>query len=139
MQIESKISKQYANANFQFEDTTIPHAMIQKYPLEYQAHLERIADFLTDTDVWEETNEGVRFYDVSDKWKKTRHHFRTFTFSEEMRYVSLCWKKCIDTPIRIPATTIIDENGKKTKINTLKTQPKKLRPLPRICTARYFF
>ena len=62
LQIESKISQH--STYLKFEDTVISYQMI-KYPREYQGHLERIADFLLESNVWEEIAEGVKFMDVS--------------------------------------------------------------------------
>ena len=124
LQIESKISQH--STYLKFEDTVISYQMIKKYPREYQGHLERIADFLLESNVWEEIAEGVMFMDVSGTWRKTRHHFRSHTFAEEMKYVESCWNKCFQKPNLIPAASVIDEDGKKIKINNLKNLPTKI-------------
>ena len=115
LQSESKISDH--SRYLKFKDTIIAHSLIEKYPGEYQGHLERIADFLLEPNIWEE---GVKFMVVTGTWTKTKHHFCTHTFSEEMKYVRLCWNECFQNRHLIPAASIIDEDGKTLKINNLE-------------------
>lgn len=100
---------------------------IKEHPEEYQAHLERIADYLL-ADVWKEVPAGIEFEDVDGTWKKEISHFRTTTVAKEMERVKNCWKICESRDSVIPAYKIIDDNGKSTKISTLP----ELRPTPKI-------
>ena len=109
-------------------DSFIPFYLIRRYPREWQAHLERIADYLLHTDVWVKEDNGIKFLDVSGIWKKRRSHFRSTTLMKEINYVSSCWEECLNVPERIPADSVVDVNGKKTEIKTLGLQ--KGRPVP---------
>ena len=49
----------------EYNDTLITFDMMRCFPDEYQAHLERITDFLIEKNIWEATQEGVKLFDVS--------------------------------------------------------------------------
>ena len=116
----SKRLNQVKNTIFKFD-------WIKEHPQEYQAHLERIADYLL-ADVWKEVPAGIEFEDVDGTWKKEMSHFRTTTVAKEMERVKSCWEICESRDSVIPAYKIIDDNGKSTKISTLP----ELRPTPKI-------
>ena len=73
--IESKISQHYQHLQTKF-NTVIPFAIIRKYPWPYQAHLERIADYLAIPGFWKEVVNGIKFSDVDgiDATVKQKHH-----------------------------------------------------------------
>ena len=53
--------------------------ILEKYPWEYQAMLEKIADFLVDDLYWNEEEYGVQFHDVTSVHSDKRvSHFRSF-------------------------------------------------------------
>ena len=103
--IKSKISK--AAKTLDIQRTTIPFEIIEKYPNEYQSHLERIADFLLYQQTtasrpifWKETNEGVMFNDnyKDDYSLKPTSHFRSKSLSDELSFVAHCWANCLKFP-----------------------------------------
>ena len=116
---ESRLGK-LASCLPQAKNTIIPHRLILKYPNAYQAHLERIADFLTCGEGiwWRHIVSGVEFLDGPDERKYNNngpplHHFRTHTLKSEDQYLKSCWKECIAHLDSIPHHTvrIYDDNG----------------------------
>lgn len=73
--VEAKISKAYKYS--EHRDTVISFDAIKKFPFEYQAHLERIADYLVEEEIWEATTQGIKMFDISGKFKKKKHSFRS--------------------------------------------------------------
>ena len=74
----------------------ITFEIIDKYPWEYQALLEQIADYLDDGLFWSEVENGVLFHDITlVHSNKQIHHFRTSTVSDELKYVAICWQNCL--------------------------------------------
>ena len=121
----SKISKQLPS----IPDTVIPYDIIQCYWREWQAHLERISDFLLPGRGiwWEECDIGVKFYDSSLQADfrdegPILHHFRSSSFEKELNYLSDCWKTCTaeGSQIVIPAFSLQfdDEEGNMEKVST---------------------
>ena len=109
--LESKISKEYQELQEKPSNTFVSFKTIEKYPFQYQAFLESIADFLIEGNAfWEETNNGVVFFDTVPSQNvstKTLHHFRSFTAKKEEDYVKECWVKCLENPNSlIPAIKI---------------------------------
>ena len=101
------------------KNTIIPHRVILKYPCEYQAHLERISDFLLCGEgVWWRHNlSGVEFLDGPQERQANNgpplHHFRSHTLQSEEQHLRKCWKECLTQEIAIPhhAIRIYDEDG----------------------------
>ena len=102
------------------QNTIIPHRVILKYPYAYQAHLEKIADFLLCGEGiwWRHIVSGVEFLDGPEEMQGNDngpplHHFRTCTLKSEEQYLKNCWKECImcDIPIPHHAVRIYDEEG----------------------------
>lgn len=71
-------------------DTIISFKILKRHPEAYQAHLERISDFLM-MKLWEETEEGVKFFDLKESNKKfpPMHHFRSSNMSKEYRLIQI--------------------------------------------------
>ena len=102
------------------QNTIIPHRIILKYPHAFQAHLEKIADFLHCGEGiwWQHIMAGVEFLDGPDEKESQDdgpplHHFRTHTLKSEEKYLKDCWKECITNEISIPhpAVRIYDNEG----------------------------
>ena len=102
------------------QNTIIPHRIILKYPHAFQAHLEKIADFLHCGEGiwWQHIMAGVEFLDGPDEKESQDdgpplHHFRTHTLKSEEKYLKDCWKECItnEIPIPHPAVRIYDNEG----------------------------
>ena len=96
---------------------------IKRHPREYQAHLERISDFLLVSNSWKETDNGIEFLDIEGDWTKSLHHFRSTSLSSELRNVKECWAKCKKENNLIPAYKIFDDNGKSINLSILKSPP----------------
>ena len=100
---ESEISK-FAAALPSFPNTIISHHIITKHPRDYQAHLERISDFLLCGEGcwWRHDIRGVEFFD-SPKEPEVKpegpalHHFRSTTLKDEYLYLRQCWNTCADS------------------------------------------
>ena len=67
---EAKTTKAYSGEIH--SDTLISYDTITTYPDEFQAHLERISDFLVEEKIWEATKDGVKFFDVSGEFQKKK-------------------------------------------------------------------
>ena len=101
------------------QNTIIPHRVILKYPCEYQAHLERISDFLLCGEGvwWRHILFGVEFLDGPQERQANNspplHHFRSHTLKSEEQHLRKCWKECLTQEIAIPhhAIRIFDEDG----------------------------
>ena len=83
------------------ENSIIPHRVLLKYPYAYQAHLERISDFLLcgEGARWRHTVSGIEFIDVNTPDEDPRgaetlpllHHFRSHTLKSESTYLQDEW------------------------------------------------
>ena len=93
---EAQISKMYEPIRLKLENSCITFKIIDKYPWEYQALLEKIADYLEDGLFWIEGENGVLFNAIIpvDSNKQTPH-FRKYTVSDELKYVAICWQYCL--------------------------------------------
>ena len=102
------------------ENTVIPHRVILKYPQAYQAHLERISDFLHCGEGiwWRHILTGVEFLDAPGERQRNDkgpplHHFRSHTLQSEEQYLRDCWNECLAQQVTIPhhVLKIYDEDG----------------------------
>ena len=102
------------------ENTVIPQRVVLKYPQAYQAHLERISDFLYCGEGvwWRHILTGVEFLDVPDERQRNDkgpplHHFRLHTLQSEEQYLRDCWNECLTQQVTIPhhVLKIYDEDG----------------------------
>lgn len=107
-------------------NSIIPHRVILKYPYAYQAHLERISDFLLCGEGiwWRHILSGIEFLDSPEESNSRDngpplHHFRTHTVKSENQYLRDCWKQCLTHQVSIPhhALRIYDEDGNLESIN----------------------
>ena len=123
---ESYLHQLYKPIKEKSENHLITFDWILKYPFQYQTMLMQMADYLIDESKWwEETEDGVLFFDLKNQNQKRLTHFRSTTITENNQYVSDCWKQCLNIADQIiPACKIkIKEHGKEDKIvklNTLK-------------------
>ncbi|XP_057315536.1 uncharacterized protein LOC130656649 [Hydractinia symbiolongicarpus] len=110
--IESKISKHSNGILSRKRNTIIPYHVIEKHPWTYQAHLERIADYLVTPQFWKEADSGIEFFDTNEALNTTKktHHFRQHTIETEKEFLKLCWEKYLSHPEKIPAFKIKIEN-----------------------------
>ena len=106
------------------ENSIIPHRVIIKYPSAYQAHMERVSDFLLCGEGiwWRHIAKGVEFFDVTSQSEThpeadtlpPLHHFRSHTLKSESKYLQDNWKKCVSSAaVQIPhhAIRVFDETG----------------------------
>ena len=92
-------------------NTVVPFTIITSHSSSWQAHLERISDFLMlGKDVWWTSNEEgeVEFFDsveskMDSKVERPRlHHFRSSNFRYEEEYLNQCWSVCLEKKIPLP-------------------------------------
>ena len=121
---DTTISNLYKPLKMLQSNSVIPFTWIEKYPYEYQAHLESISDYLIDkVNWWQETYSGVMFRDAenmpgSDQSNMNLHHFRSPTLKEEVIYTNECWLECIKQKELIPARKIKIYDASDMKVNT---------------------
>ena len=77
-----------------FPNTVIPREWISKYPYTWQAHLERISDFLRHGPGvwWQEHTNGIQFFDgpsesISMSPPHPLHYFRNYSMETENAYL----------------------------------------------------
>jgi len=110
-------------------NTLIPIGIINTYPFAWQAHCERIADFLAVPGSWKETSGGVEFFDTKTI-DVEMGHFRHTTIKKEVERVKSIWDEIVVTKNHlIPCNVIIDDNGHKTNIDSLQYKKKKRKNL----------
>ena len=75
-----------------FSNTLILFNWIKTYPSFYQVMLEQLADFLiADNKCWEETQNGVLFFDLDIKDTDIKlHHFRSSSIVGVSKYLKDC-------------------------------------------------
>ena len=114
-----------------FPNTKVPSCILDehKYSRWWQAHLERISDFLLPGEgvwwVYHETSGQVEFFD-SEAEQETRnegpslHHFRSTSFKQEEHYLSQCWNMCTQQNVKVPAHFLYlpNANGKEVRVVT---------------------
>ena len=106
---QSAISK-FARVVPELGNSIIPKHTIAKQKNEYQAHLERVADFLLcGPGVWWRENPGVEFFDgLSEPEQHSEgpplHHFRSSNLKMEEYYLHECWSQLTSatSTIKIP-------------------------------------
>ncbi|KAK3715334.1 hypothetical protein QZH41_010105 [Actinostola sp. cb2023] len=107
---KSKIQK-LADSLPEFLDTIFPPYILEKYPREWQAHLERISDFLflgSEGKWWSYDGRNVIFHDskaqpTSHAEGPLLHHFRSSSVSKEESYLKSCWSECLHDGATLPA------------------------------------
>ena len=107
------------------EPSLFPFWILRKENKAWQAHLELIADYLLEKDLWWfETTDGIIFNDVEKNSNShlQPHHFRSTSLKQVKSYLESCWKQCIENTKLIPANKIIIENEyETTNLETLST------------------
>ena len=95
--------------------STIPYWIIEKFPREWQAHLETISDYILEKGLWwEETPAGIVFNDVSknNATNLVPPHYRTWSLKAERRNLESCWEKCLQNYSVIPATIVYTDSNR---------------------------
>ena len=102
-------------------NTIIPHKLIQKHQRSWQAHLEKVSDYLLiGKGAWwiERENGDIEFQDGEQcpdfhPEGPSLHHYRSSNLKDEEKYLQECWKKCLHLQVSIPARVlhIEDEEG----------------------------
>ncbi len=103
-------------------NTVIPREILVNHPSSWQAHLERISDFLLVCKGfwWDESDNGdIHFTDAKKNPESLErspllHHFRS-----EETYLKKCWLKCLEQKTNLPILRlqIEDENGNMVSVN----------------------
>lgn len=107
---ENEISK-LSQAVGEKTNTLIPKEWEQRHRCHYQAHLERIADFLTEgpNAWWKNTEKGFEFFDAKDFQTENvlcKHHYRSSNLAEVNSYLLEQWETCIEMNITLPCTLL---------------------------------
>ncbi len=107
---ESEIT-QLSNTCLNKSNTKFSKDWIKKYSTHYQAHLERISDYLLHGQgaLWDETTDEIEFYDTLPCRAPASpeiHHFRSTNSTQIYEHLLECWQKCCDEKIKLPASTI---------------------------------
>ena len=113
---ESQVSRLAHSLPLQ-SNTRVPKELIKKHSRSWQAHLERISDFLLPGEgVWGcQDDEFVEFFDACSEPEFREegpklHHFRSTNFKNEEEYLMKCWQECVETEVIIPAHLIRTED-----------------------------
>ena len=118
--IQNEINKLSSLVTKRQYDTLVTYDHIKKHPGDWQAHLERIPDFLLAGEDfwWKKTEFGIEFNDhslltVAPSIPQLRH-FRSTNIKTNEHQLKKDWEKIITTDTIIPASIIIFENGDST-------------------------
>ena len=86
---------------------------MDKHSSHYQAHLERISDYLLPgPDVWwKKTSQGIEFLDGPDENNyqdcgPSPHHFRSSSTTDIDVYLHSKWEELCDSGVELPATCV---------------------------------
>lgn len=97
--------------------------LIKKYRHDYQAHLERISDFLLPGENvwWSKTDNGVEFKDSNSEEDyhaegPSLHHFRSSNLQLEKKMLKESWQACLKNGVALPhpKVCIYDSEGNPT-------------------------
>ena len=100
-------------------ETFVPFKTIIRSPAAWQAHLERIADFLQVKGIWREGKRGIHFADLKC-FDMPLSHFRSSSIKKEHEQVKAIWVKILrETPRLIPAHRIMNDDGSTQLIDSL--------------------
>lgn len=114
-----------------FPNTFISKEWTKKQPYLWQAHLERISDFMMHGPGvwWKEHTGGVEFLDGPEEDSSKPegpplHHFRSCSLKEEETYLKRCWHTCIQAKIPLPFCTlrVYNEVGELNLIETCDSE-----------------
>ena len=114
LQVIRKIGKKVEEDQY---NSLFTYDYIQKNIADWQAHLQRIADFLIfDKNIWwQETDFGIEFFDFLnhpceiDK-SPTVHHFRSSNITSVLNELKKQWLSILDNNICIPTHEILEGN-----------------------------
>ena len=108
-------------------NTKISFSFIQRYRGAWQAHLQRISDFLLEGKGvwWKRDGKNIVFNDVVDcpsiaDHGPQLHHFRSRSLKEEEAYLLECWRQCLANDIPIPAEAIKIDDEKENTVSTIE-------------------
>jgi len=91
-------------------NTIIPHSWKTRYRPHFQAHLERISDFLVDgpNSWWKCTPQGIEFFDETNPPQNVdcHHNFRSSSLADIDTFLLNKWEKCMELNITLPATNV---------------------------------
>ena len=115
---EAQVSK-LASSLPDFGNTVIPKQMLVRNARPWQAHLERICDFLlVGEGIWWRRcqNGDIEFLDAKGNPETsphgpTVHHFRSSNFKKEEAYLKHCWESCLKKKIKLPIEVLQAENA----------------------------
>jgi hypothetical protein len=109
-------------------NTVVPFVTLASSSSSWQAHLERISDFLiVGKDIWWSSNEegDLEFFDGKNTGVDVRsegpklHHFRSSDFKEEEAYLTKCWSMCLEAKIPLPLHVLrVKDHNKDVLIRT---------------------
>ena len=92
-------------------NTFIPSEWMEKQATQYQAHLERIADFLLEgpNRWWVHREGGIEFLDKTNGRAPSyslTDHYRSTSLAEVYLKLQHCWEKCFQEKVELPAVEV---------------------------------
>ena len=94
-------------------NSVFSNALMVQFEAQYQAHLERISDFLLPGEGvwWKHVAQGVEFLDGEDEEMNTRiepklMHYRGQSLPDVELYLEQKWEECICSGITVPASSV---------------------------------
>ena len=94
------------------QNTVIPYKWLSHHSIHYQAHLERISDYLVlgPGMWWQYIQDGVEFFDVQSPSNipvsPAVFHFRSTSLQDVDLHLLSVWEKCVEDEVRLPASKI---------------------------------
>lgn len=148
---ESEVQK-LARAMGPMQNTVIPTSILTGASSHYQAHLERISDYVAKGPGvwWKHTTKGIEFLDGdSEVDHKTEGpnlmHFRSVSMADVDFYLHEQWEACCTSKVQLPATMIrhYAANGELTSLLTFSEQPTEevtpCRPTAKVAPSKTLF
>ena len=121
---ESEIGK-LAQALPSKTNTIIPHSWARATPTQYQAHLERISDYLKPGPSvwWKATTDGIEFFDSGTDPSHMppspqMMHYRSTTLLDVDLHLQQVWEECTTANVTLPASIIHQYTSDGTPITT---------------------
>ena len=119
------------------QNTVIPLAWLQNSSVHYQAHLERISDYLLQGAGmwWRFVSNGVEFFDAHTPNPLLQappiHHFRSTSMGDVDVYLLSKWEQCLDKDVQLPAYYIraYEANGGRTNIRSYLPHDMQVNPV----------
>ena len=116
------------------QNTVIPLVWLQNSSVHYQAHLERIGDYLLQGAGmwWRFVSNGVEFFDAHTPNPLLQappiHHFRSTSMGDVDIYLLSKWEQCLDKDVQLPAY-YIRANGSRTNIRSYLPHDMQVNPV----------